>query len=201
VWTEAELPEQLAANYKRLLVDLLGLPLADTAKRKPYVLGLSGAAQRLWREFYNEWGQAQHDAEGEQASAFAKIEAYAARLMLLHHAISEVVAGGPRAPLGDGGGLPPVTEASARAGIELARWFAAEALRVYAMLHETQEERETRKLVEWIAAHGGRVTVRQLQKSNHHKWPSSNLAEIALEALVQAGLGRWGEAPARDGGG
>jgi hypothetical protein len=200
VWTEADLPDQIAADYRRLLMDLFGLPLADTVKRKPYYLGLSNAARRLWIEFFNEWGQVQHDAEGEQASAFAKIEAYGARLMLLHHVISEVVAGGPRAPLGDGGSLPPVTEASARAGIELARWFAAEAVRVYAMLRESQEERETRRLVEWIAEHGGRVTVRQLQKSNHHKWPSSPLAEIALDALVQAGLGRWEEAPARAGG-
>jgi hypothetical protein len=200
VWTEADLPDQVAADYRRLLMELLGLPLADTAKRKPYYLGLSDAARRLWIEFYNEWGQVQHNAEGEQASAFAKIEAYGARLMLLHHVVTEIALKGPRFPPGDGRNLPPVTEASAKAGIELARWFAAEAVRVYAMLHETQEERERRKLVEWIAAHGGRVTVRQLQKSNHHKWPSSVLAEIALEALVQAGLGRWEEAPARAGG-
>jgi hypothetical protein len=199
VWTEADLPDQLAADYRRLLLDLLGLPLADTAKRKPYYLGLSDAARRLWIEFYNEWGQVQHDAEGEQASAFAKIEAYSARLMLLHHVITEMVVGGPRTPPGDGRNLPPLTEASARAGIELARWFAAEALRVYAMLHETQEERETRKLVEWIAAHGGRVTVRQLQRSNSRKWPSGELAEIALQVLVDAGLGRWelGPVPTR----
>src|SRR5262249_10006494 len=59
--------------------------------------------------------------------------------------------------------------------------------------------RETRKLVEWVAARGGRVTVRQMQNSNSRKWPSGELAEAALLALVDAGLGRWeqGPAPAR----
>jgi hypothetical protein len=200
VWTERSLPDDVADSYRQLLLDLLGLPLADAVKRKGHYLGLSEAAQRQWVAFYNEWGQAQHDAEGEQAAAFAKIEAYGARLALLHHVVTEVVLRGPRVPQGNATSLPPITDSSAKAGIELARWFAAEALRVYAVLHESQEERATRKLVEWIAERGGRVTVRQLQKSNHHRWPSSDLAEIALELLVQARQGRWEEAPARDGG-
>src|SRR5262249_16934528 len=152
----------------------------------PYYLGLSDAARGLWIEFYNEWGQVQRDAEGEQAAAFAKIEAYGARLMLLHHVITEVVAGKPRTPIG-GGNLPPVTEASARAGIELARWFGREAQRIYVMLHDSQEERETRRLVEWIVERGGRVTVRDLQHGNSRKWPSSDLAEAALKGLVSLG--------------
>jgi DNA primase len=199
VWTEKDIPEDVSGAYMRLLMDLLGLPLADTAKRKGYYLGLSEAARRLWVEFYNEWGNVQHDAEGEQAAAFAKIEAYGARLMLLHHVITETVTGGPRAPQG-GGKLPPVTESSARAGIELARWYAAEALRIYAMLHDTQEERETRRLVDWVAAHEGQVTVRQLQNSNSRKWPSREDAEAALGGLVEAGLGRWEQAAAPQGG-
>jgi hypothetical protein len=200
VWTEKDIPEAVATAYRQLLLDLLGLPLADTAQRKGHYLGLSEAARRRWIAFYDEWGQVQHDAEGEQAAAFAKIEAYGARLMLLHHVVTEIVLKGPRVPQAAGQSLPPITEASARAGIELARWFAAEAVRVYAMLRESQEERETRKLVEWVAARGGRVTVRQLQNSNSRKWPSSDLAEASLQALVPAGLGHWEEQAAPRGG-
>jgi hypothetical protein len=43
VWTEAKSPDQLADAYRQLLLNLLGLPLADVAKRKPYYLGLSVA--------------------------------------------------------------------------------------------------------------------------------------------------------------
>src|SRR5262249_4575213 len=139
------------------------------------------------------WGERQFQAEGEQAAAFAKIEAYASRLALLHHVVSHVSA--------DADDRRPVTEASVRAGVELARWVADEAGRVYALLRGGQEERQTRRLVEWVAERGGRATVRALQKSNARKWPTSDLAEAALGELVQKGLGRWEEGLAPDRGG
>ncbi len=40
-WTEAELPDQLVADYRRRLQSLLVLTLADKARRKPRCLGLS----------------------------------------------------------------------------------------------------------------------------------------------------------------
>src|SRR5262249_24944455 len=95
----------------------------------------------------------------------------------------------------------PITEVSAHAGIDLARWFAAEVTRVYAMLRESDEERQLRKLVEWIAAHGGRATARDLQRANSRRWPTSDLAEDALQSLVEAELGRWVEGAAPEGGG
>jgi len=121
--------------------------------------------------------------------------------MLIHHVITEIAVGGPRVPQGRNSTLPPITEASALAGIKLARWFAAEAVRIYAVLRESQEERDVRKLVEWITSQGGRVTVRQMQRSNSRKWPSSELAEEALGKLVEMGLGRWEEPIFRAGGG
>jgi DNA polymerase-1 len=193
VWSEAELPDEVVVRYQRLLQALLDLPLVDTRKRKPHVLGLSLPARRLWIDFYNEWAEEQFQAEGEQASAFAKIEAYASRLILLHHVVSHVSA--------DADDCRPITETSARAGIDLARWFAAEAVRIYAMLRESKEERETRRLAEWVGEHGGRVTVRQLQKSNARKWPTSDLAEAALEGLVAGGLGCWEEGASPERGG
>ncbi|HYT93425.1 MAG TPA: DUF3987 domain-containing protein [Gemmataceae bacterium] len=59
VWTETEVPEELVGRYRCLLMDLLGLPLADTQKRCPYYLGLSHGAKQAWVKFYNEWGQVQ----------------------------------------------------------------------------------------------------------------------------------------------
>jgi DNA polymerase-1 len=193
VWTEAELPEDLVERYRGLLGSLLNLALKDEGKRLPHILELSPPAKRLWVEFYNSWGETQFAAEGEQRAAFAKIEAYAARLMLLHHVVAHVAS--------KTNDITPVTEASARAGIGLARWFAAEATRIYAMLRETEEQRQARRLVEWVAAQGGRVTARDLQRANSRRWPTSDLAEGALQGLVDAGLGRWEEGPVPDGGG
>jgi hypothetical protein len=148
----------------------LALDLLERQKRRPHVLGLTAEAKRRWIDFFNEWGVTQYDAEGEQASAFAKIEAYTPRLALVHHCVALAAAG-----VND---LRSVTEASLGAAITLARWFAHEATRIYAMLHESQEKRDTLKLVEWVATHGApvpgrpgarRVTVRQLQNSNSRR--------------------------------
>jgi DNA polymerase I-like protein with 3'-5' exonuclease and polymerase domains len=182
-WNDNELPEELLDRYQQLLRTLLELPLQDRQKRLPYALQMSSGARNLFVDFYNEWAGVQFAAEGEQAAAFAKIEAYAPRLMLLHHVVSHAAAGADD--------IGPITEASARAGIELARWFAAETLRVYAMLRESQEERDFRRLVEFIQARGGTISVRGLMRANCRRYPDADAAETALAALVESGLARW----------
>jgi hypothetical protein len=192
-WSEAEVAEGLVERYQLLFRELLGLPLADERRRRPHVLNLSAGAKRLWVDFYNEWGRVQFQAEGEQRAAFAKMEGYASRLALLHHVVSLAAAG-----VSD---LLDVTEASMSAGIELARWFAAEAVRVYATLAETEAERATRRLVEYIRSRGGSVTVRELQRCNSRRWPDAATAEADLAALAAAGLAEWeGPTPGPQGG-
>jgi DNA polymerase-1 len=193
IWTETELPEEVIERYQGLLRGLLALPLADPAKRRPHVLELSPAAKKLWVSFYNEWGAVQADAEGEQAAAFAKIEAYAARLMLLHHVVAHVAAG-----VDD---RCPITEVSATTGIALARWFAEEAKRIYATLSETEDERDLRSLIQFVHRHRGTITAKELQRSNGRKYPDTEAANTALDGLVSGGLGRWEERPAGPRGG
>lgn len=201
VWTERELPDDLAQRYRLLLKALLDLPLENATRRNPYVLGLSCNAKAEWVRFFNEWGGVQYGAEGEQASAFAKIEAYATRLALVHHVVGQVAAGESD--------RRSILQGSMRAGIALARWFASELTRVYAMLHEQEDERLARKLVEWVSEHGERVpdrpavrvTTRALQRSNSRRWPTSEHAEAELDSLVGLGLGCWVDGPAPQAGG
>src|SRR5262249_23194039 len=89
--------------------------------------------------------------------------------------------------------IHPITENSLRAAIGLVEWFAGEAVRVYTILRETAEEREGRRMVEWIAARGGSVNPRDLQPVNPHGWPTSEDAEAALDGLVGQGFGEWRE--------
>jgi hypothetical protein len=117
-WSEVDIPEEIAEHYQLLLRALLKLPLADAAKRRPHILELSPEAKALWIEFFNEWGEVQFAAEGEQAAAFAKIEGYALRLMLIHHVVSHVATRPDTfAPAPAGAGqhsadrLPPVSAA------------------------------------------------------------------------------------------
>jgi hypothetical protein len=194
-WTEAEVDQELAERYERLLKDLLALPLADPTTRKPHIFALGPQAKDRWVSWFSRWGDATDAAEGEQSAALAKLEGYAARLALLHHVVSLTAA--------DANGLTlhPVTEASIQAAIALVEWFAGEAARVYTILRETDEQREVRRLVEWIEARGESVYPRDLQRANPRRWPTAEAAEVSLDGLVQAGLGEWLDSPPGPNGG
>ena len=68
-----------------------------------------------------------------------------------------------------------------------------EARRIYATLSESTEQRECRRLVEFIQGKGGSITVRALQNSNSAKYRGAGEAEGKLDGLVEAGLARWVE--------
>jgi DNA polymerase I-like protein with 3'-5' exonuclease and polymerase domains len=192
-WSEAEIAPEVKQAYEGAIRKLLDLRMDrdDDGDPVPLVLDLAPEAKAAWVKFYNEWGQVQAAVEGDLASAFGKLEAYAARFALIHHVVTHL----------DADDCGPVGPTSMAAGIELARWFAAEAERVYAMLDETNEEREERKLVEFVGLREGRTTPRELQRANQRKYPTASHAEAALYALVTAGLGQWREAPSTEKGG
>jgi hypothetical protein len=80
------------------------------------------------------------------------------------------------------------------AGIVLIKWFKHEARRVYAMLDESDTERDQRRLTEWIGRKGGTVTAREVQQGC--RWlKEPGMAEAALEELVKAGRGAWEPSP------
>jgi hypothetical protein len=80
------------------------------------------------------------------------------------------------------------------AGIALAKWFKHEALRVYAMLDESETERDKRRLLDWIGRKGGTVTAREVQQGCRGlKDPGT--AETAMDELTKAGRGAWQDVP------
>jgi hypothetical protein len=185
-WSDLEVAPEVEAAYHKVLDKLLTLDFGcdGNGDQVPHVLNLSSEAKDTWVEFYNGWAREQAAVEGELAAAFSKLEAYAARFALLHHVASKVARGeDDRAPVEVG---------SVEAGIVLCRWFGAEARRIYATLSESDEERATRKLVEHIQTRGGRITARELQRSNSRKYPTAGAAEAMLDMLVADGHGAWG---------
>jgi hypothetical protein len=194
-WTEAEVSEKTEKAYRELLDKLLGLTPGqeEDGTPAPIVLPLGTAAKALWIKFFGEWAAEQVGADGELAAAFAKIEAYAARFALVHSVIGQVVLSTDA--------TQAVDEASVEAGVRLARWFADEARRVYTLLSSSQEEQDTKNLLAFIAARGGRVTVKQLQRSGRRKYRTKALAQEALKNLVDAGLAEWQERKPSSGGG
>jgi hypothetical protein len=88
-----------------------------------------------------------------------------------------------------------------RAGIELARWFGYEALRIYGSLAASEDDRDALKLAALIRRRGGVVTARDLMAANRRKYPAKDRAEAALQDLVDRGMGLWVEVPAGPQGG
>jgi hypothetical protein len=186
-WLETEVEPEVEKAYQDVLDRLFNLELDrdEQGEPVPFALRLSPEAKSAWVDFYNEWAQRQAAAEGEIAAAYSKLEAYAARFALLHHVVSRVARGEDDSD--------PVEPTSVEAGAALCRWFAAEAGRIYSTLSQSAEEREARRLVEFVRARGGTLKPRELMRGNCRKYPTTEAAEAALDVLVQSGLGEWVE--------
>jgi hypothetical protein len=151
---------------------------------------LSADAKEVWKAYYNAHGMEQADLTGDLSAAWSKLEEYAARLALIFHFI-RWAANDPT--LAD---VDRVDVDSMNAAIRLTQWFKHEARRVYAMLDESDGDRDLRRLEEWIARKGGLVTIREVQQGC--RWlREPGKAEAALEELVKRERGAW--EPSRDG--
>jgi DNA polymerase I-like protein with 3'-5' exonuclease and polymerase domains len=187
-WSEVEVALEVEHDYQEALDKLLALEFdVKDGEKLPHVLGLSREGKAAWIAFYNGWAKEQAAVEGELAAAFSKLEGYAARFALLHHVVTRVAFGEDD--------LVPVEQESIEAGVALCRWFAAEARRIYSILSESNEDRDTRRLIEFIQTRGSTITVRGLMRANCRVHPDAASAETALTELVRSGLARWIELP------
>jgi hypothetical protein len=194
-WSEAEIDPDTEKMYHDLLDRLLRLDFTKDrdGKSTPRVLCLSDAAKPVWVHFYDQWAKEQAAVEGELAAAYSKLEGYAARFALLYHVVGYAALKADDAVTIDAEAI--------EAGITLARWFAGEARRIYSTLSESTEERETRRLIEFVVLRGGEITARDLWKSNSCRYGNTAIAAAALDALIEAGLGDWIDCPAGPKGG
>lgn len=188
-WSERSPSAEAIRGYEDVIRALLALQHVEGERGpEPVPLPLSDQARTTWAAFYDRHARriAQADADHE-AAALAKIEAYAARFGLIFALVADT-------------GTTDVSAEAMRAGIALADWFAGETSRVYGALAETDEERELRRLSDWVACHGGAVTPRDISR-HLRAYPTPADAEAALERLVQVGIGAWeNPAPGERGG-
>ncbi|REK24792.1 MAG: DUF3987 domain-containing protein [Planctomycetota bacterium] len=189
-WTEADIDPMAEAEIARLFDRLYELqPTVDhEGEPRPVVVGLTPDAKTAWKAYYNDHAQEQADLAGELSAAWSKLEEYAARLALAIH-FARWAADDPTLS-----GADVVDAASMAAGIALATWFKGEARRVYALLGESDEDRDRRRLVEWLERRGASVTPRDVQMGC--RWlRAPGAAESALEQLAKAGWGHWEPTP------
>jgi hypothetical protein len=194
-WTEADVNPSIEAAVAVVFDRLFGLTMErgeveDEADARPHLVKLAPDGKRVWVTFYNEHATEQTELAGDLSAAWSKLEGYAARLALVVHLI-RWAAGDPSVPTP----TTPIDEASMMAGVTLSRWFGNEARRVYAVLSESDGDRETRKFVEWIEGKGGAVTASELAHGIRAFRNDPAAAENALSRLVEAGIGRWEPEP------
>jgi hypothetical protein len=194
-WTEAEVPEDAERRMFAVFARLLALePSRDyDDDPEPVVVRLDAGAKAAWVAFVNEHGEAGLDRFGADASAWSKLESYGARLALVLHLV--------RGAGGEAVDPDRVDAASVEAGVELVRWFAREADRVYALLGGDDDERERGQLLDWIDRRGGAVSARDLTRGPRRFRDDPEGAEAALKELAKAGHGSWHIHPLGPGGG
>ncbi len=190
-WTEDDIDEAVEARMVQLVEKLFSLEMVTNEHDEPIpvTINLTPEAKQLFVIYFKAHNAQQVELDDDLGAAWSKLEEIAARLALVIHFVREA---------SDEHGLPrpvSVDAESMRRGIALTEWFKHEARRVYAMLDETEEDAERRKLVEWVARKGGSVTAREAQQG-HRRFKTVDSAEAALNALVLAGRGRWEPSPA-----
>jgi Protein of unknown function (DUF3987)/VirE N-terminal domain len=180
-WSEAEIPDNLRNAMLEVFAELWLLqPELKDRLQQPKLIRLDADAKDAFVEFYNECGASAVASDEHEEAAWCKLTGYAARLALVGQ-----LAGDPS--------CGRVTGKVMQAACELARWFGSEASRIYSCLGETREQREQRKLIEFIESQGGAVRVRDLIT---YYWPLRNQPEKAkqqLNQLLKVCPSRWQE--------
>jgi hypothetical protein len=186
-WSEASVGTETYKAVERVYGRLLALKFGadENDKDAPVDVPLSPEAKAVWVAFYNEHASAMEGMTGKMAAAYAKLEAYAARLALVLY-LAKAVAKDDWAVAGD----HAIDAEAMMAGVTLAKWFAYETERVYQILEESQESAEWRQVVEFIERKGGRITANDLQRRTR-RFRTSDEAEGFLRDLVVSGLGYW----------
>lgn len=184
-WTDEGIPPAEEAKYALLIEKLRELtPNPNTEQFEPIKLHFSPAAKAVWAVFYDAHNLELSQLSGDLAAVWSKMEAYAARLALIHHLVRG--AGGEEVG-------PTVDEESMLAGVALAKWFCHEARRVYQLLDEDEEQCEIRQKVELIKGLGGTTRVRDWQRQRGFKTSEDACADLSL--LDEAGLGEFMDEP------
>ncbi len=185
-WTEAVVDCRTNQAMAEVFEGLYAIRMRMDKQGEPEhnIIDFTKSGKDVWVEFYNEHADESFLLTGDEGKAAAKLEGYVARLALTIHMVRRV-------------STPELLEApdavdakSVNAAVEFAKWFQHEARRVYAMMKESDDERDTRQHIETIQRNEGRITANELCRSTR-KFEESEDAEAFLNRLEQAGLGEW----------
>ncbi|MDX2147332.1 MAG: DUF3987 domain-containing protein [Planctomycetota bacterium] len=180
-------PESVRCAWRAAIDRLLTFEPSDT----PTIIGLSDDADMAYLEFQNRTEFALGFGNLAERRAWGgKLCGLALRIALTLHALQTwALAGTPT-------DYPGISAATMRAAIAWADFLAAAELHARERLSESDEERDRRRLVDWIKRGGkdrepSTATVRDLTRGLREYRGDPERAEKALGELVAAGVGRW----------
>lgn len=194
-WSEDTVSPRVKEKYANVVRALRNLEFRHVVgcEDQPIDVSLSEGALTLWSAFYDEFADEQAAAETDnEAACLAKLEGYAARFALIFRLVRDAA--------------EPDTQVSALAveaqdmevAVRLTKWFAHEARRVYAMVHEDEDSARRREIVDWmrrLAVDRPEWKVRGVSpnelRASSRRFRTNSDAEAALVDLVSAGDGVW----------
>jgi hypothetical protein len=179
VWTDDEVPAAVEREAAAVFDRLFALEAEQAVDGPvPRELSTTWDGLEVFKAFYNSVGEHTVESEEREEAAWNKLTGGAARLALVGH----LARGLDGTPLGD---------EVMSAAVALAGWFGEEAERIYASFSESPGAALSRRLVEFIARRGGRVTVREVGSNFRPLKNQFEEVDKWLNDLARSGVGQW----------
>lgn len=174
-------PESARARWRAAIDRLLTFEPSDS----PAIVGLGADADALYHEFQKRTEAALGVGDLAERRAWGgKLCGLALRIALTLHALETWALAGQPAD------FPTIDAATMQAAIAWADYLASSERHARELLSESDEDRDSRRLVEWIERKGGTMTVRDLERGPR-QYRDAGKAAKALGELVASGVGRW----------
>ena len=198
-----DLPEQVIANYRQRIEDLLtlspSLDLDDDDQPIPHMIELDSDARQLFTDFYREVQQERRaEGEGLFAEWLAKLHGATLRLAGVLHMAEH---GKPGAELS-------ISSETTAAAIELGKYFSAHARAALARIREDEATEGALRILGWVKRNagavseamekGGGLSLRDLRQQLRHTFETNEELQAALFALASRGYAREAAMPERE---
>ena len=190
-WSEVEVSQDLDDCVGRMFNRLYQLSANNSTDgpESPVLATLTPDAKELWIKFCDRHADEMEGLMGHIAAAWSKLEAYCARFALILHYV-RWANHDPTLKDPDRVDVDSVVAAE-----QLVRWFAGQVERVYAMLSESEVDRQIRQFIEMVQGRGGLISVRDYRRTSRRFTSNPKLARQELHDLAVMGYG-WLESPA-----
>jgi hypothetical protein len=199
-WTDFEMEPATQSKMVMLAEQLRTLDhIMVDGELRPIAVPLTSEAKNRFKRFVNQHGSEAVQQSEAMAAAYSKLEGAALRFALLFH-LCRWSAG--ETGYSDQG---PIGINEIQAGIELARWFAGEAERVYRVIGVSLDvdgpqqkdagSRHLDRLYEWLVdREDSRATEREIRRSLQRYKRGEHLDEDC-RAIVDSGRAYWDNQP------